>query len=213
VSEQWTLDELVGRAAQALATADVRVPNGRVTQLPDARVIRWYATIGLVDRPAGMRGRTALYGPRHLLQLVAVKRRQAQGRTLAEIQVELTGATDATLRRVAALPMQLLDEASDEAVIRLPRTAHKETAHRKTDAAPLPDGADRRRFWSQPAAEAESSAGDSVAVLHGVRLAGATLLLPATPDEDDLVAIRAAARPLLDLLAERGLLTPEGAPS
>jgi hypothetical protein len=31
-----------------------------------------------------MQGRTALYGPRHLLQVVAVKRRQAQGRSLAE---------------------------------------------------------------------------------------------------------------------------------
>jgi len=219
VTEQWTLDELVGRAAQALAAADVRAPNGRVTPLPDARVIRWYATIGLVDRPAGTRGRMALYGPRHLLQLVAVKRRQAQGRTLAEIQAELTGATDATLRRVAALPLQLSDEAGEEAVIRLPRTAHRDTGDGRTDAAPLPDGADRHRFWSQPVAEAESGAaessgaGDSIAVLHGVRLAGATLLLPAPPDDDDLIAIRAAARPLLDLLAERGLLTPEGAPS
>ena len=63
--------------------------------------MRWYATIGLVDRPLAARGRTALYGPRHLLQLVAVKRLQAQGRTLAEIQFELAGASEDTLRRVA----------------------------------------------------------------------------------------------------------------
>jgi hypothetical protein len=36
------------------------------------------------------------------------------------------------------------------------------------------------------------------------------LLLPAAPDPADVAAIRAAARPLLDLLAARGLLT-EGA--
>ena len=36
---------------------------------------------------------------------------------------------------------------------------------------------------------------------------GAALMLPARPAPDDLDAIQAAARPLLDLLAERGLLS------
>src|SRR5438309_557465 len=100
----WTLDELAGRVAQALAADDVRAPNGRVREVPDGRAIRWYTTIGLVDRPLGFRGRTALYGPRHLLQIVAVKRRQAAGLALADIQSELAGATDDTLGRVAKLP-------------------------------------------------------------------------------------------------------------
>src|SRR3954452_25582106 len=93
----WTIDELAARVSGALGDGYAGAPNGRVRDLPDARSIRWYATIGLVDRPAAMRGRTALYGPRHLLQLVAVKRRQAEGRTIAEIQQELTGAGEAAL--------------------------------------------------------------------------------------------------------------------
>ena len=98
----WTLDELVRRVAACLADpAYPGAPNGRVRELPDRRAVRWYTTTGLVDRPA-MQGRTALYSPRHLLQIVAVKRRQAEGRSLAEIQAELAGATDDTLRRVAA---------------------------------------------------------------------------------------------------------------
>jgi hypothetical protein len=104
----WTLDQLVARVAEALAADGVRSPNGRVRDVPDARALRWYATIGLLDRPTGYRGRTALYGPRHLLQAVAVKRRQAEGRTLAQIQAELAGATDATLRRAARVPAVLL---------------------------------------------------------------------------------------------------------
>src|SRR5436190_22495450 len=107
----WTLDELVQRVADVLAGAAYPgSPNGRVRDVPDRRAVRWYATIGLVDRPASVQGRTARYGTRHLLQLVAVKRRQAQGRTLAEIQAELTGATDATLRRIAAVPDAALTE-------------------------------------------------------------------------------------------------------
>src|SRR2546423_2187482 len=108
----WTLDELVQRVADVLDGAEYPgAPNGRVRDVPDRRAVRWYATIGLVDRPASVQGRTARYGMRHLLQLVAVKRRQAEGRTLAEIQAELTGATDATLRRIAALPAALPKEA------------------------------------------------------------------------------------------------------
>jgi DNA-binding transcriptional MerR regulator len=77
--------------------------NGRVRDVPNERLIRWYVTVGLVDPPLSRRGRVARYGRRHLLQLVAVKRRQAEGRSLAEIQAELAGATDETLAAVARL--------------------------------------------------------------------------------------------------------------
>src|SRR6266545_159690 len=100
----WTLDQLTEQVEAALAVGYSGAPSGRVRSVPDRRAIRWYTTIGLVDRPASMRGRTALYDERHLLQLVAIKRRQAEGRTLAEIQTELAGATDATLRAIAQLP-------------------------------------------------------------------------------------------------------------
>jgi hypothetical protein len=293
-SEGWTLRELVARAARVLAAADVRAPNGRVTELPDGRVIRWYTTIGLVDRPSAMRGRTALYGPRHLLQVVAIKRRQAQGRTLAEIQLELTGATDTALRRVADLPPQLelphraptrLDafcrEARDvEEAFLPPGDAPKPDGAGMPDGVRMPDGAGmpdgvrtpdgagtlaearaaetgagqrrtpptedvanralpggelsghavsrgavpgsaihdgagegqptksatagQRRFWTQaPTVQLQS-------MLSGIRLAGGVvLLLPATPDVEDLAEIESAAGPLLELLAARGLLTTD----
>src|SRR6188474_600869 len=102
------MDELVERVRLALAAEYPGAPNGRVRDVPDRRAIRWYTTTGLVDRPAGMRGRTALYGPRHLLQLVAVKRRQAQGHSLAAIQAELAGAADADLAVAARVPEELL---------------------------------------------------------------------------------------------------------
>src|ERR1700757_5348352 len=109
----WTLDELVRRVAVGLADpAYPGAPNGRVRELPDRRAVRWYTTTGLVDRPT-MQGRTALYGTRQLLQVVALKRRQAEGRSLAEIQAELAGATDETLRRVAAVPDELISAEPD----------------------------------------------------------------------------------------------------
>jgi DNA-binding transcriptional MerR regulator len=125
----WTLDELVDRVRRALAAEYPGAPNNRVRDLPDRRAIRWYTTIGLVDRPLGMRGRSALYGPRHLLQLVALKRRQAEGRTLAEIQAELAGAADDALAGVARVPAELL----------------------VMDGAEPEDGPVRSRFWAAPA--------------------------------------------------------------
>lgn len=177
---EWTIAELAERVAAAVD--GVRPPNGRVTVRPDERMIRWYATIGLVDRPHGFRGRTGLYGRRHLLQLAAIKRRQAEGRSLAEIQAELAGATDETLASVAEL-----------------------------GGAPVV----RPRFWvdrpvpapAEPAA-AEPGAGEPVELLYAVPLhPAATLVLRAAPDHDDLAALSAAARPLLDALDARGLLT------
>ena len=201
---RWTLDELVRRVSAALAEpAYLGAPNRRVRDVPDRRAVRWYVTIGLVDRPAAMAGRTALYGPRHLLQIVAVKRRQAAGHSLAEIQAELAGATDKTLRRIAAV--------SDEVLAAKPVVTD--------DNAGQPSRSARRsRFWAdRPAADGpafersdtSTARADSVSMLAAVRLdGGALILLPRQPDPDDVRAIHAAARPLLDLLADRRLLIP-----
>src|SRR2546421_2087888 len=156
----WTLDELVQRVADVLDGAEYPgAPNGRVRDVPDRRAVRWYATIGLVDRPASVQGRTARYGMRHLLQLVAVKRRQAEGRTLAEIQAELTGATDATLRRIAALPAALPKEAP---ATRTRFWAERPTLAAATEPRPATDS-------PQPSETPET--------LTGVLLAGGVLLL------------------------------------
>src|SRR5437867_13243666 len=101
---RWTLDELCEQAEQALQRESSAASDGRVREVPDRRTIRYYTTLGLLDRPAEMRGRTAYYGPRHLLQLLAIKRLQAAGRTLSEIQQTLLGLGESELRRLAGQP-------------------------------------------------------------------------------------------------------------
>ncbi len=103
-TELWRLAELRNRAAHALSTHYKASENGQISAIPDARTIRYYGTLGLVDKPAEMRGRTAFYGRRHLLQLVAIKRLQAQGHKLADVQQELSGRSDAELEKLAEVP-------------------------------------------------------------------------------------------------------------
>ncbi|WP_433146644.1 MerR family transcriptional regulator [Actinomadura nitritigenes] len=139
----WTIGELAERAVAVLADGESAQVNGRVRDLPNERLIRWYTTIGLVDPPVGRRGRTALYGPRHLLQLVAVKRRQAAGRSIAEIQLELAAATDATLERIAALPPGAMDSAAE-----VPSPAGRATA---VGSAPDTEAADTEAAGTETA--------------------------------------------------------------
>jgi DNA-binding transcriptional MerR regulator len=225
----WTLDELAERVDAALAVDYAGQPSGRVRDVPDRRAIRWYTTIGLIDRPVAHRGRTALYGPRHLLQLVAVKRLQARGLPLVAIQQELAGATDTQLARVARLPATA------------PPTPHVVPA--TAPAAEIAPGPFRSRtaalrqprpaFWLERPTAATASEGieapeapvgvdagegtawalgvDGVATLRGVRLSqGVTLLLE--PGRElgaaDVAAVLEAARPLQAVLHARGLAGP-----
>jgi len=228
---RWTLDELTERVGAALAVDYPGQPSGRVRDLPDRRAIRWYTTIGLVDRPVAHRGRTALYGPRHLLQLVAVKRLQAGGLPLVAIQQELAGATDAQLARVARLPAGAPAPAAagdgGTPSSRVPAGPAAPVAARRVAAGP----ARRAAFWREPpsagsvAPARPGAAGaitdpagpepadpaphpGAVTSLRGVRLGGgATLLLEPGRELDaaDVQAILDAAGPLVATLRARGL--------
>jgi len=141
----WTIDQLTERVAAVLAADYPGQASGRVREIPNVRTIRWYTTIGLLDRPGAMRGRTALYGRRHLAQLVAIKRMQAEGRTLTEVQEQLVGADDATLFRIAEL---------DERGLGDPDAA---------DARAEGGGDSRERFWSATPSPGRTAARPSAA--------------------------------------------------
>ena len=88
---ELTLDGLVDASARFLKRLDVRQKDGRVSSFPDSRGVRYYQAIGIIDRPLRYDGRRAIYGFRHLLQLLAVKRLQEEGRPLKLIQQSLSG--------------------------------------------------------------------------------------------------------------------------
>src|SRR5271166_2810510 len=109
-STLWTIHELTVQVERELAVDYAGAGNGRVRDIPDLRTIRYYTTLGLLDRAALMRGRTALYGRRHLLQIVAIKRLQALGLSLLQVQERMAGATDRLLESLAGLPADFQGE-------------------------------------------------------------------------------------------------------
>lgn len=98
----WNLRDLATMAGAILDASGVRPINAAASAHPTERTIRFYVTRSLVMPPDG-RGTAATYTYRHLLQVLAIKLRQMEGATLADIGSELTETTgDVMERRVAA---------------------------------------------------------------------------------------------------------------
>jgi DNA-binding transcriptional MerR regulator len=203
----WTLDELTAEVATALAEGYAGATSGRVRAVPDGRTIRYYTTLGLIDRPSEMRGRTALYGRRHLLQIVAIKKLQAVGRSLAEIQHELMGRTDKHLADIAGW-----DVRREEDKDRRPRASGRGRDFWRREPAPHTTVFPEPDIASEGCApEASTSLDDCPGTLVGVPLVeGVTLLVAPSRliEVTDLAAIRSAAAPLIDTLIRTRLIEP-----
>jgi DNA-binding transcriptional MerR regulator len=89
---EHTLAELT-EAAQAVLEHAPAPEDGRVARFPDERTVRYYQSLGLIDRPLRYDGKEAIYGYPHLLRVVAVKLLQHQGLSLAQVQAALAGVS------------------------------------------------------------------------------------------------------------------------
>ncbi len=97
---RWSLELLADAAGDVLDAMPVPAgarPDGRVNPRPDLRTLRYYQSVGLLDRADPGVPRSEGYGYRHLLQVVATKALQALGQPLAQIQRGLAGRTTAEL--------------------------------------------------------------------------------------------------------------------
>ncbi len=188
----WTLSELVAEVATRIA----RLPeprNGQVRAVPDERTVRYYGTLGLLARPLAMRGRTALYGRRHLAQVVAIKRMQSSGRSLADITALWPTLDDVTLQRMSGVEVGTRRSRAEfwkHAPVATPPLASAPADH----AAPTAPTATGLRIELAPH------------VILDIAMPASGIAVSAA----DIRAIRAAAAPLLTALAQRSLTHPEG---
>jgi hypothetical protein len=205
VDEQWTLSELVSEAASRIAALPAP-KNGQVRAVPDDRTIRYYGTIGLLDRPLAMRGRTALYGRRHLAQVVAIKRLQTTGRSLAEIQALWSTLDDVALSRMSGVALAQESRGGG--------STRREFWKRDAIAAPAPaPPMSGSVIVPMPAALMPPTVADTNPVEVRIQLAPDITLSLAVADgislsPADIRALRAAAAPLVELAVRRLQMHP-----
>jgi DNA-binding transcriptional MerR regulator len=144
MGELWRIEELAEWVSRALETAPYGgQDSARVRSIPDVRTIRYYTTIGLVAKPAEMRGRTALYGRRHVLQLVAIKKLQARGLSLVEVQQSLAGMGERKLWKLAELPEDFFESTPSSVKKKSVDTPGSQPGSTTADPARRGDS----RFW------------------------------------------------------------------
>jgi DNA-binding transcriptional MerR regulator len=200
--EEMTLRELVAEAAVALSAAGLEQSSGRVSEVPTPRTIRYYARHGLIDKPIGWRGRAALYGRRHIAQIVAIKRMQADGSSLDQIQLALSGASDAELAARSGIALAAAPEATG------PVADDAGAFWRRVPADAPEPGAARVGQHEEDDEQGTASAGGDL--LTGARLdPGVALWVEGARralDDDDIAAIKVAAEPLMRLLRARRII-------
>ena len=208
MDEQWTLSELVSEVAARIGALPAP-RNGQVRAVPDDRTIRYYGTIGLLDRPVAMRGRTALYGRRHLAQVVAIKRLQTMGRSLAEIQTMWPTLDDVTLSRMSGVAL-VIGTSKGRAGARQEFWKRDDSLHQPVESPAEPMQPPAHTIVPLPA-----SLMPPAPVELRIELAPNTTLLLSLGSESavspaDIRAIRAAAASLVAELAHRQLTLHPG---
>jgi DNA-binding transcriptional MerR regulator len=135
--DDLSIDDLVHLAAELVPQIVAGQSKHKVTEVPDARTIRYYIQEGLVDRPGGSAGPAAVYGYRHLLQIVAIKALQSEFVPIREIK-----------RSIGSLSQENLEARLEEWAARRPREASPLEALQQQVWSPA---------WPAMAREAEGS--------------------------------------------------------
>ena len=224
MARSFPIGDLRTLAARALQVGDYTpAASARVRAVPDTRTIRYYTTLGLIDRPAEMRGRTAFYTDRHVLQLVAIKRLQGQNMTLSDIQSDLIGVGAGKLGRIASLPDGFWKDA-DRYLSRPPeqpqRSEQRQGPGNQTDeiaAGPKrsPSSSNERQadFWAQPAETPIENDNGTPSLTRCLRVTlqpGVNLSIDLSPDitnkNVNLDKLETASAALIVELIRQGLL-------
>ena len=135
--------QLADEAARLVSQIVPRQERQSVSLVPDERTVRYYSAEGLLAPPEGKQGLNAVYGYQHLLQLLVIKRLQADHLPIRQIKQLVEGKQEVELE-------QLLDvnESSRARARRAPKNAATEYLESlltppaaRRGAAPMPQPA------------------------------------------------------------------------
>ena len=95
--------ELAAAAATQLADLGLVQERGSVTDIPDERTIRYYLSEGLIPPAEEKQGTASVFSYPHLLQLLVVKKLQAEHLPIRKIRELVAGRNERQLERLLGL--------------------------------------------------------------------------------------------------------------
>ena len=147
---------LAEAAARILAESGAaRQGRGTVTELPDERTVRYYLAEGLIPTADEKQGTASVFGFRHLLQLLVVKKLQAEGLPIRAIRELAAGKTERQLERLLGVEN---GQASGPAA-RGEALGYLESLLQKSSSAPLPGSPPPQASRAAPLASPSAAAG------------------------------------------------------
>src|ERR1700752_1500529 len=88
---------------EILAEMGLEQARGTVTSVPDERTIRYYMAEGLVQAPDEKQGTASVFSYLHLLQLLTVKKLQAEHLPIRKIRELVAGKSDEELETLLGI--------------------------------------------------------------------------------------------------------------
>jgi DNA-binding transcriptional MerR regulator len=92
--------ELAEEAAKILAESGPVQERGTVRNLPDERTVRYYLSEGLLSPAEDKQGTASVFGYPHLLQLLVIKKLQAEHLPIRKIKQLVSGRSERELERL-----------------------------------------------------------------------------------------------------------------
>jgi len=97
------LPEFAQAGERIISELALEQERGTVTNLPDERTIRYYLTEGLIQAPEEKHGTASVFGYLNLLQLVVIKKLQAENLPIRKIRELVAGKREEDLERLLGI--------------------------------------------------------------------------------------------------------------
>jgi DNA-binding transcriptional MerR regulator len=154
------LPEFAVAGERVLSQLEFEQERGTVTSVPDERTIRYYLAEGLIETPEERQGTASVFGYLNLLQLVAVKKLQAEHLPIRKIRELVAGRTEQQLEALLGVSSGRSKENDAKRYLEsllAPSMSLSSAETRKSGpsaplraaAAPPPEESDSARSWQR----------------------------------------------------------------
>jgi DNA-binding transcriptional MerR regulator len=148
------LPEFARMGEQVLAEMGLEQARGTVTSVPDERTIRYYMAEGLVQTPEEKQGTASVFGYINLLQLLTVKKLQAEHLPIRKIRELVAGKSEQELETLLGIGNTAAKRSRETEAKRyleslLAPTQPAAAPFLKEAAAPPPQQTDRSQSWQR----------------------------------------------------------------